>query len=366
MRFTLDAVTRTVGGDVHLYPTHLTLDPGLHVLLGPTGAGKTTLLRLLAGLDRPTTGRLFKDDQDLTGRKPQQRNVAFVYQQFINYPSLTVFENIASPLRVRGGLSRDQIRQRVEAVAEQLHITPLLNRLPAALSGGQKQRTALGRALVKEADLLLLDEPLVNLDYKLRETLRAELRLVLDTDRQVVVYATTEPREALMMGGQVAVLDEGRLLQHGPATVVYHRPHTRRVAERMSDPPLNLFAAERHPDHLRVSAHVRLPIPEHLAALPLGPLHLGLRPAHVHLRAPDAATPPLPCRVTLTEHDGSETILHAVHEAASAPIPLLALEPGLHEHDEESVVDLFLDTRYLFAFDLQDRCIAAPAARRSS
>ncbi len=365
MPLTLDAITRTVGEEVHLYETHLILEPGLHVLLGPTGAGKTTLLRLMAGLDQPTTGRLMENGQDVTGCKVQARNVAFVYQQFINYPSLSVFENIASPLRIQGGLRSSTIRERVEAVAEDLHIADLLDRLPAELSGGQQQRTALARALVKEADLVLLDEPLVNLDYKLRESLRAELRQVLHNDRQVAVYATTEPREALLFGGQVAILDEGRLLQHGPATEVYHQPHTRRVAERLSDPPLNVFDAEVHQGQLVLSDSVQMPVPTHLLSLPEGSIHLGLRPAHVHLTPPTEAAVPLPCHVELTEHDGSETILHVRHEASTKPIPFLALESGLHEHAEECRLDVYLDTRYLFAFDAEGRCIATPALRRT-
>ena len=243
MKLVLEAVTREVNGESHLYSMSMALEPGLNVLLGPTQAGKTSLMRVMAGLDRPTTGQVLVDGQDVTGRPVQQRNVAFVYQQFINYPSLTVFENIASPLRLQKKFSNDEIQRRVRETAEMMRIGHLLDRLPAALSGGQQQRTAIARALVKQAPLLLLDEPLVNLDYKLREELRAELGQIFARRNAIVVYSTTEPLEALLMGGVTAVLDKGDLLQIGPTLAVYHQPAQRRVGEVFSDPPLNILPA---------------------------------------------------------------------------------------------------------------------------
>src|SRR6185436_6373661 len=162
-----------------------------NVLLGRTRAGKTSLLRLLAGLDRPTAGAIRSDGADVTHVDVRRRNVAMVYQQFVNYPSLTVYENIASPLRLREGLGRDAIDRRVRETAAALRLDDLLNRLPGELSGGQQQRTAMARALAKDADLLLLDEPLANLDYKLREELRVEIRRLFRGRDAVVVYATT-------------------------------------------------------------------------------------------------------------------------------------------------------------------------------
>jgi len=161
-----------------------------------------------------------------------------VYQQFINYPSFTVYQNIASPLR-RAGLPRDEIDRKVREAAATLRIEDLLERLPSELSGGQQQRTALARALVKDCGLLLLDEPLVNLDYKLREGLRAELQTIFGRGRSTVVYATTEPLEALAMGGNSIVLDAGRVLQTGRTVDVYHNPLDLRVGQVFSDPPMN-------------------------------------------------------------------------------------------------------------------------------
>jgi len=168
------------------------------------------------------------------------------YQQFINYPSLTVFENIASPLRVAGA-GREEVQAQVAALAELLQLTPLLARYPSELSGGQQQRVALARALARDADLLLLDEPLVNLDYKLREGLRSELGQIFAERHATVVYTTTDPQEALQLGGYTHVLHEGRLLQSGRALDVFRHPATIEVARAFSDPPLNVIPGHFDP-----------------------------------------------------------------------------------------------------------------------
>ncbi|HRI17303.1 MAG TPA: ABC transporter ATP-binding protein, partial [Burkholderiaceae bacterium] len=242
MELTLERVEQRVGAQMHLHALDLTLVPrAVTVLLGATQAGKTTLMRLMAGLDTPTGGRIRADGRDVTGVPVRERNVAMVYQQFINYPSMTVADNIASPLKLRGGMDAAAINQRVQALADKLHIDPFLQRLPAALSGGQQQRVALARALAKDAPLMLLDEPLVNLDYKLREELREELSALFAAGNSTVVYATTEPTEALLLGGWTAVMDAGELLQYGPTAEVFHRPASIRVAKAFSDPPMNLL-----------------------------------------------------------------------------------------------------------------------------
>src|SRR5213078_3478941 len=224
MTVTLDHVTRSVDGIPAIRDVSLTLERGtLSVLLGPTLSGKTSIMRLLAGLDKPTTGRVLVDGKDVTGVDVRQRSVAMVYQQFINYPSLTVYENIASPLRVQGK-PRAEIEIRVQEAAKLLRLEPYLNRTPLQLSGGQQQRTAIARALVKGADLVLMDEPLANLDYKLREELREELPRIFLARGSILVYSTTEPSEALLLGGNVATLWQGRVTQFGRAADVFHHP----------------------------------------------------------------------------------------------------------------------------------------------
>lgn len=172
MSLILENIDHMVNGATHIEGVNLELAPGsFNVLLGRTLAGKTTLMRIMAGLETPTRGRVLMHGEDVTRKSVRKRNVSMVYQQFINYPSLTVFDNIASPLKL-ARVPRDEIRERVHDTARMLHIEHLLGRYPSELSGGQQQRTAMGRALVKDADLILFDEPLVNLDYKLREEFR--------------------------------------------------------------------------------------------------------------------------------------------------------------------------------------------------
>src|ERR1700687_102034 len=224
MSVTLEHVTRSVDGIPTIRDVSLTLERGtLSVLLGPTLSGKTSIMRLLASLDKPGTGRVLVDGKDVTGFDVRQRSVAMVYQQFINYPSLSVYENIASPLRVQGK-SKDEVEKRVQEAAKLLKLEPYLNRTPLQLSGGQQQRTAIARAIVKRAELVLLDEPLANLDYKLREELREELPSILKKCGAMRVYATTEPIEALMLGGVTAALSKGRMIQCGSTLQVYQRP----------------------------------------------------------------------------------------------------------------------------------------------
>ena len=238
----LSEVSKFVGADIHLHPMSFALKPNaVTILLGATQAGKTSVMRLMAGLDVPTSGSVLVDGLNVTGVPVRERNVAMVYQQFINYPSLTVYDNIASPLKLR---QENNIREQVQNLAERLHIDPFLQRFPAELSGGQQQRVALARALAKNAPLIFLDEPLVNLDYKLREELREELSQLFATGKSTVVYATTDPSEALLLGGYTAVLKEGCLLQYGPTLEVFRKPASLDVALAFSDPPLNVVSAQ--------------------------------------------------------------------------------------------------------------------------
>ncbi|QDQ25389.1 ABC transporter ATP-binding protein [Chitinimonas arctica] len=359
MQLQLDGVSKLAGADTHIYPLDLQLQAGkINVLLGQTRAGKTTVMRLMAGLDRPSHGRVLADGVDVTGVSVRRRKLAMVYQQFVNYPSFSVFENIASPLRLAGGLSEQDIRARVGAMAEKLHISHLLDRLPGALSGGQQQRTAMARAMVKQAPLLLLDEPLVNLDYKLREELRAELKELFADGKTTVVYATTEPQEALLLGGHTAVLDEGRLLQFAPTLEVFHHPATRRVAQVFSDPPMNLFPATVRPGEAmaHLADGLALPLAPHLAALPAGDYQLGVRPSHLRLSANGPADLALPCHIELAEISGSDSYLHARHGNAD----WVAQLSGVRELAPGSAVQLFIDPREVFAFDAAGKLAGSP------
>ncbi|MCR9169826.1 MAG: ABC transporter ATP-binding protein, partial [Rhodobacteraceae bacterium] len=238
MTLELKGVSKVVEGQTHIYPTDLTLEKGtMNVLLGPTLSGKTSLMRLMAGLDVPATGQIIWQGKDVTGMRVQDRKVAMVYQQFINYPSMTVYDNIASPMKLMG-VDRAEIDRRVRDTAELMKLTPMLNRKPLELSGGQQQRCALARALVKNAGLVLLDEPLANLDYKLREELRIEIPKIFEESGSIFVYATTEPEEALLLGGNTATLWEGRVTQFGLTPDVYRQPVDATTARVFSDPPM--------------------------------------------------------------------------------------------------------------------------------
>jgi glycerol transport system ATP-binding protein len=340
---------------VHLRPLDLTLVPGaVTVLLGATLAGKTTLMRLMAGLDVPTAGRLIADGRDVTGTPVRQRNVAMVYQQFINYPSLTVAENIASPMKLR----REQgIAQRVQQLAEKLHIEGFLQRLPAELSGGQQQRVALARALAKRAPLMLLDEPLVNLDYKLREELREELSQLFATGDSTVVYATTEPTEALLLGGHTAVMDAGELLQYGPTAAVFRRPRSIRVARAFSDPPMNLLNGTRSDAGVRLAGGVSLDLP---LDLPLDPAHgqaltIGVRAGSLGVLG-DPGTVAIPGTVELAEISGSDTFVHV-----DTPVgELVAQLTGVHQFEMGAAITLFLNPQQAYVFDAGGELLLAP------
>ncbi len=358
----LKAVSRLVGEELHLDDVALTLESGqLYVLLGQTAAGKTSLLRLMAGLDRPTEGRILLGGVDITAKGVRQRNVAMVYQQFVNYPSFSVYDNIASPLRLKG-LRRAEVDKRVRETAELLHIEKLLDRLPAELSGGQQQRCAIARALVKEADLLLLDEPLVNLDYKLREELRTELRALFARRDAIVVYATTEPMEALVMGGNVVVMAEGRVLQSGPTLEVYHRPGSVRVATTFSDPAMNMIDVTVRDGQARTTSGFAMPLVGGLARLAPGRYRFGIRASHLYLRPRGEGDVAIEALVDLAEISGSETFVHLRHNN----LDWVLQEEGVHPLQRGAAVTFYLDPAKLYAFGDTGALEFAPAAERLS
>ena len=253
MSLELRNVEKKVGIETHIYPTNIKLKKNtINILLGSTLAGKTTLMQIMAGLDKPTSGEIWFNGENVTGKQVQKRNVSMVYQQFINYPSFTVYENIASPLKITG-VNSDEIKERVGKVAELLKLSAMLDKKPDELSGGQQQRTALARALVKDSDLILLDEPLANLDFKLREELREELPKLFEDRECIVVYATTEPSDALMIGGNTATILEGKIIQYGKTLDVYNKPENLTSAKVFSDPPMNIAEISKSGDTCKLT-----------------------------------------------------------------------------------------------------------------
>jgi glycerol transport system ATP-binding protein len=283
-----------------------------------------------------------------------------VYQQFINYPSLTVYENIASPLR----LARKpavEIKQRVAAVAETLRLTAYLDRYPAQLSGGQQQRTALARALAKDADLVLLDEPLVNLDYKLREELREELSQLFLDRGTTVIYATTEPQEALQLGGYSTILSEGRLVQHGPTLDLFRRPATLEGARAFSDPPLNEIPAnyDKESNTAVLDDGLRLPLPSRaIGQMATGPerIVIGVRAHHFEPHPLSRHSGSITGRVDLAEISGSDTYVHVSRPGLS----LTAQISGVHDVVLGETLTLHVDANKLYCFDASGRLLFAP------
>ncbi|MEE4355272.1 MAG: ABC transporter ATP-binding protein [Desulfococcaceae bacterium] len=358
MALSLDHISKTVGNEIHLKDINLKFETGSrYVVLGRTLAGKTSLLRILAGLDRPTKGKLLSGDKDISGLSVRRRSVAMVYQQFINYPSLNIFNNIASPLKI-AGMDKNIIEQKVRRAAEILHIEHLLDRLPAELSGGQQQRTAIARALVKESELLLLDEPLVNLDYKLREELRVELRGIFEKRSAVVVYTTTEPTEALMLGGNIIVMDEGRILQTGPTAHVYHHPASVKVAEVFSDPPVNFIPGRVKGREAELGPDIRFPLSGHLSGLEQTDYTFGVRSNHLFLKQQSGEDAAFHARVELSEINGSETFTHINYNGNA----LVVQDVGIFSRKIGTEISVYVRPDRFFVFDKDGKLVAAPDA----
>lgn len=357
MGIVIDSVTKKVGGETHIDNISLELESSTtNVVLGHTLAGKTSLLRLMAGLDRPTSGRVLVDGRDVTGLSVRKRSVAMVYQQFVNYPSMTVYKNIASALEIRG-MSKGQVDQKVRKTAAMLHIEDLLNRLPSELSGGQQQRTAIARSLVKDANLLLLDEPLVNLDYKLREELQVELQDIFNQREAIVVYTTTEPTEALMLGGNIVVIDEGRILQTGSTPEVYRNPVTLRVAEVFSDPPINFLKGTIKGRTLRMGQDIKMSLEDYMRDLSDGNYTFAVRSNHLSLAKNGKKDVVISAKVVLAEITGSETYIHVNH----GDTPLVVQEDGVHTRRIGSDITIYANPSCFFVYDTEGMLVASPS-----
>ena len=352
MTLELRGVVKRVGVETHIHETSVRLaEEGFNILLGTTLSGKTTLMQLMAGLERPTAGEIWFDGKNVTGVAVQQRNVSMVYQQFINYPSFSVFENIASPLRV-ARLRAAEIKERVHGIAELLRLTPMLQRRPAELSGGQQQRTALARALVKDASLVLLDEPLANLDFKLREELRDELPRLFADRPCTVVFATSDPMEALLLGGHTATLHQGRMTQFGPTAQVYRRPADLVTAQAFSNPPINTATVVKQGDSIVLSETVRWSAAR-MRERPDGRYTVAIRPHHIGLQ-PSGGTASLGGKVLIAELSGSDSVIHFAHGAltwVSQAHGVRAIEVGATAH-------FHLDVDECMYFDETGRLIA--------
>ncbi len=307
MALELKNITKRVGAVTHIKETSLRLEPGhFNVLLGETGAGKTSLIKLMAGLDSVSDGQIFMDGLDVTRLSPQKRNIALVHQFFVNYPHWTVYDNIASPLRV-AGMAKSEIQGRVEQAADILQLRPMLNRRPHELSGGQQQRTALARAIAKDSKAIFLDEPLANLDYKLREELRDQLPELFAGRGSVVVYATSEPEEALLLGGWTALMHDGRVTQFGPTARIFRNPVDLLSARVFSNPPINAAEIEKRGNVAYLDDQINWQLTGPAAELADGRYTVAVRPDYVTPTRPDENVVALSGQVQVTEISGSSS-----------------------------------------------------------
>ncbi len=348
MTLTLKNVVKNVGAETHIYGTDIELvENQFNILLGTTLSGKTTLMQLMAGLQAPTSGEVWFNGKNVTGIPVQKRNVSFVHQQFINYPHFSVYDNIASPLKV-AGISRRDIEARVGPVADLLKLTPMLGRRPSELSGGQQQRTALARALIKDSDLVLLDEPLANLDFKLREELRDELPKLFQNRECTIVYATTEPMEALLLGGHSATLHEGRVTQFGKTADLYRQPFDLLTAKVFSDPPINVAEIMLRDGLVIFNDQINWPAPKN--ALADGTYRLAVRPHYVTLKPPADHGVKLQGKVLVDELSGSESVVHFDMNG----LRWVSQSHGTHVIEVGNTAEFFLDTSKCMFFGEND------------
>ncbi|MDD5029326.1 MAG: ABC transporter ATP-binding protein [Rhodoferax sp.] len=355
MSLQLHDLTLTIDGVSHLNNINANFERGkLTTVIGRTLAGKTTLMRSICGLQTLNRGTLTLDAQNYSALPAWHRNIAMVYQQFINYPHLNVYENVAFPLR-RKKLDEVIIDRRVRGVLDKVGLSGFDKRRPSQLSGGQQQRVALARALAREAGILLLDEPLVNLDYKLREQMRSEFRSLLEQqDQTIVIYNTTEPVEAMLLGDTVVVMHEGRILQVGTPSEVFDRPASMQVASIVNDPPMNFIPGSKEEGAIKLTGGVHIDLPSHLSGLAAGDYLFGIRANE--LRLGDMS---VTAQVTFSEVSGSETFLYV-----DSPVGQMTLQVrGVHIHDLASNVAIGIPGERLFAFENQGQkgLLAAPA-----
>ena len=322
-QITMKGVSKNFG-DVTVIPQFdASIDDGeFLVLLGPSGCGKSTLLRMIAGLTGITSGTLGFDGEDVNEWTPSRRGVAFVFQSYALYPHMTVRENIAFPLLMDAFrkwhhiplvssvmrwklMRRPDIVERTNQIAEQLELTPLMNRRPASLSGGQRQRVALARSLVRDPSLYLLDEPLSNLDAKLRTQMRSEISTLHQRVRKTFVYVTHDQVEAMTMATKIIVMNRGEIQQIGTPDEIYEHPANTFVARFVGAPPMNLLPVRQQGQQLTLEAGATFTHPGQLPADK--ELILGLRPERLRLQP--AEQPGIPVEVSVVEKLGAEVIL---------------------------------------------------------
>ena len=353
MSLELKDIEKKVGHETHIFPTNLKLEKNtINILLGSTLAGKTSLMQIMAGLDKPTNGQIYFNNENVTGVKVQKRNVSMVYQQFINYPNFSVFENIASPLKILRE-SHEEIKKKVGKIAELLKLSSMLDKKPSELSGGQQQRTALARALIKDSDLILLDEPLANLDFKLREELREELPKLFENRECIVVYATTEPSDALMIGGNTATLMEGKVIQYGKTIDVYKKPKDLNSAKVFSDPPINISKINKTGDTFSLlNENVKWKTSK--INLKDGNYKVGIRPHNITTYKEGSNSVEIRGTILISELSGSESLIHFMNSDSN----WVSLSNGIHQLNVGQEAKLYMNVDQFMYFDEHNNLVS--------
>jgi sn-glycerol 3-phosphate transport system ATP-binding protein len=349
-----DVVRRYPGGVVALNNLNLTVSDGeFLILVGPSGCGKSTALRLLAGLDKPTSGEIRIGGAVVNALAPGQRDIAMVFQNYALYPHMTVYRNLAYGLRQRR-TPRAEVERRVRETADLLQIGELLDRKPGQLSGGQRQRVAMGRALVRKPQAFLLDEPLSNLDAKLRNQVRGDLKRLHREIPVTSIYVTHDQVEAMTLGDRLCVMSNGEVQQIGTTDDIYNRPANTFVAAFMGSPPMNLMPAVVRSGILHIGGAAVTAVPA-----PDGPVTIGVRPEHLQLHR-TCAGGMVPARVDLTEPLGSHVLVTALVDARaeelqdiSADTQVIVHAPAGTELESGAPIGLVLPPEQTHFFDAE-------------
>jgi len=326
-------------------------DGDLLVMLGPSGCGKSTLLRMVAGLERISEGEIAIGGRVVNKLEPKDRNIAMVFQNYALYPHMSVFDNMAYGLKIRG-MPRAEIQRAVQEAAAILELTPFLDRKPRQLSGGQRQRVAMGRAIVRDPQVFLFDEPLSNLDAKLRNQMRVEIRKLQRRLGVTSLYVTHDQVEAMTLADRIMVMHSGVAEQVGTPLEIYARPATTFVAGFIGAPPMNFMPAEIAPDALsaRLPGGLTTPLPQGLARGHGGrKVTLGVRPEHLHLGPPQPGDVALPLDIDLVEALGADTVVHG--RVADSDAELLARLPGSAQVAAGQRLTLYPHAAELHLFD---------------
>ena len=340
--------------EYHLNDVTLNFNPGkMYTILGRTLSGKTTLLKTIAGLQTPDSGSINFEGADFLSVPVWNRNVAMVYQQFINYPHLNVIENIAFPLKQRK-MEENLIEKEVKEAMEKVGLIGFELRKIQELSGGQQQRVALARSLAKKAKILLLDEPLVNLDYKLREGLREEFKKLFsgsEASNSILIYASTDPLEAMQLNGDIIVIDEGKVLQTGSAKEVFENPATAKVAEITNDPAMNINKGHIQDNTLVMNNNVQIQIPDQLKSIPNGDYQVGIRATDLYLDDNGFSFD-----VEISEISGSETFLHLRNN----DLKCVATIEEVKTYEANEVVKINFDKSKIYLFKETGELLHSP------